>query len=616
MKFALGHWSKIQLGNPSQRVGEVRQLLDLHLEHLDAHPYDSDLQRLLREAQAALSKILTVEEAEFQQRSRCNGSNWVTTIPDFFTIPHVLVVIGIGLTILCEDGSLTRDINQIKAMGLCYYSKLLGPHQQGWPQLLDIQIPSLDASDREHATSDFSKNEIKEVVFSSNGDKALGLDGFTALLFQCKGGNLISIVRKVVFDAAVYKLWAERNRRVFRNEFFSPSYLSRKILETVQAKLNGEELKAQDGESNRNAAEDWNLHVDDLERPLVSEDLDLVPNQNSELVRDHVLEESCLITEGSFNSPRTHGLIYKQRLPSADAQSIQGMQFISCDSLVLDVISDPSEDLLVGHTLKNTLLVNRSFEERKHLKKGDISYGLTLSSGNDNYRESVAKDIADQRSSLSLEVISGPSRGLRCSLQSTNTSRLPLTLGRVSPSDLLLKDSEVSGKHAHINWNSNKLKWELVDMGSLNGTLLNSQAVIHPVSGSRHWSEPIELASGDIITVGTKSKVFVRITPQDERQIPFGVGMASDPMAVRRGGKKLPMEDVYYYQWPLPGVEQFGLFGICDGHGGAGAAKSASKLVFTFQVCFHATQDKISLGNLKEYSDIDLFQSDAFSISS
>ena len=58
-------------------------------------------------------------------------------------------------------------------------------------------------------------------------------------------------------------------------------------------------------------------------------------------------------------------------------------------------------------------------------------------------------------SSLTLEVISGPSRGDRCSISSKNTSRLPLTLGRVSPSDLLVKDSEVSGKHALINWNLN-----------------------------------------------------------------------------------------------------------------------------------------------------------------
>lgn len=29
-----------------------------------------------------------------------------------------------------------------------------------------------------------------------------------------------------------------------------------------------------------------------------------------------------------------------------------------------------------------------------------------------------------------------------------------MSLGRVSPADLVLKDSEVSGKHAHITWNS------------------------------------------------------------------------------------------------------------------------------------------------------------------
>ena len=88
--------------------------------------------------------------------------------------------------------------------------------------------------------------------------------------------------------------------------------------------------------------------------------------------------------------------------------------------------------------------------------------------------------------------------------------------------------------------------------------------------------------------------------------MPFGVGMASDPMAFRRGAKKLPMEDVCYYHWPLPGTDQvldlltldcnenvlhffgktkqpnppvlqFGVFGICDGHGGVAAANSASK---------------------------------------
>lgn len=59
---------------------------------------------------------------------------------------------------------------------------------------------------------------------------------------------------------------------------------------------------------------------------------------------------------------------------------------------------------------------------------------------------------------LTLEVISGPSRGARYSVQSTNKSKLPLILGRVSPSDVLVTDSEVSGKHAKINWNLN-VRW-------------------------------------------------------------------------------------------------------------------------------------------------------------
>ncbi|KAK9723473.1 hypothetical protein RND81_05G001100 [Saponaria officinalis] len=182
-------------------------------------------------------------------------------------------------------------------------------------------------------------------------------------------------------------------------------------------------------------------------------------------------------------------------------------------------------------------------------------------------------------SCLSLEVITGPACGLCYSLRSTDASKLPLTLGRVPPSNLILNDSEISGKHAMINWNPNKRKWELVDMGSLNGTLVNSKAISHPDSGSRTWGEPKELVDGDVITLGTTSKVNVHITSLTELKIPLGVSIASDPMSMRRGGKKLPMEDVSFHQWPLPGTDQFGVFGICDGHGGDLAAKSVSRIL-------------------------------------
>lgn len=56
--------------------------------------------------------------------------------------------------------------------------------------------------------------------------------------------------------------------------------------------------------------------------------------------------------------------------------------------------------------------------------------------------------------------------------------------------------------------------------------------------------------------ITTHPLLQVHITSRTECQVPFGVGVASDPMALRRGAKKLPMEDVCYYQWPLPGVDQ------------------------------------------------------------
>jgi protein phosphatase len=46
-------------------------------------------------------------------------------------------------------------------------------------------------------------------------------------------------------------------------------------------------------------------------------------------------------------------------------------------------------------------------------------------------------------------------------------------------------------------------------MGSLNGTLVNSHSISHPDLGSRKWGNPVELASDDIITLGTTTKVYV-----------------------------------------------------------------------------------------------------------
>ncbi|KAL8026251.1 hypothetical protein ABFS82_14G015500 [Erythranthe guttata] len=306
------------------------------------------------------------------------------------------------------------------------------------------------------------------------------------------------------------------------------------------------------------------IKVDDIERPLISGDLGILESQNNESISSNPTEQA------GFSSTHSGAVPPKQRHLSASSQLTHS------DSFILD-ISNTSEDF--GQTLKRPIGPNQFAEQRKHEKREDVNYKTRYSADKDTFKDFIPTYSTNRGSILMLDVISGPSRGLQYSVQSTDTSKLPVTMGRVSPGDLILKDSEVSGKHATINWNVNKLKWELVDMGSLNGTILNSQTVHIPQSGSRHWSNPVELSSGDVITLGTSSKILVNITAQTECKTPFGIGTASDAMALRRGGKKLPMEDVCYYKWPLPGMDQFGLFGICDGHGGADAATCVSKIM-------------------------------------
>ncbi|KAI5423503.1 hypothetical protein KIW84_046449 [Lathyrus oleraceus] len=288
--------------------------------------------------------------------------------------------------------------------------------------------------------------------------------------------------------------------------------------------------------------------VGELDRPLVVDD-DANASLNNELPRDYDLEGACYPNEVNFRSPRTHGqgLVHKQRLHnfSIPPNFHQGVAGGANDTLIVDVISDHSEPLVVAD-------VSQIFKLPPPPLLAQIPPKQSYQ--NDRLQDFVQKDITEQK------------------------VQEAASLWRVSPSDLLIKDSEVSGKHALINWNLDNLKWELVDMGSLNGTLLNSKSINHPDTGSRHWGDPMNLANGDVITLGTTSKIIVHITSQNHHHIPFGVGMTSDPMSLRRGGKKLPMEDVCYYHWPLPGLDQFGIFGICDGHGGDGAAKAASKL--------------------------------------
>ncbi|KAM7485574.1 hypothetical protein LguiA_001583 [Lonicera macranthoides] len=73
---------------------------------------------------------------------------------------------------------------------------------------------------------------------------------------------------------------------------------------------------------------------DDVERPLVSEDLDLVQNQRTEVSRKYVLAGAFPQSLRSFLSPRGHGLAYKQRLQPTAPQLTHSIQLFPFPPLI------------------------------------------------------------------------------------------------------------------------------------------------------------------------------------------------------------------------------------------------------------------------------------------
>jgi len=74
-----------------------------------------------------------------------------------------------------------------------------------------------------------------------------------------------------------------------------------------------------------------------------------------------------------------------------------------------------------------------------------------------------------------------------------------LEIGRDLSCDLVLEDSSVSRNHARVGWNGSG--WRLVDVGSKNGTTVNSE----PARGA-------ELRDGDQIGIGRLSGRFERLS--------------------------------------------------------------------------------------------------------
>ncbi len=83
----------------------------------------------------------------------------------------------------------------------------------------------------------------------------------------------------------------------------------------------------------------------------------------------------------------------------------------------------------------------------------------------------------------------------------TSPARRPITLGRIHTCDVILPDHSVSNEHAAFRKHPQSDVYQLVDMGSHNGTWLGDQPLVP--------RQPVALRSGQLITFGRMVLTFM-----------------------------------------------------------------------------------------------------------
>ena len=89
------------------------------------------------------------------------------------------------------------------------------------------------------------------------------------------------------------------------------------------------------------------------------------------------------------------------------------------------------------------------------------------------------------------------------------TDSQTVLIGRRDTNAVCLQDTGVSGKHCEVKFSAEQSIWQLVDLGSTNGTHLNKVQV----GASKGRSEPYSLCDGDKIHLGEHTVLIVTCRP-------------------------------------------------------------------------------------------------------
>jgi hypothetical protein len=149
------------------------------------------------------------------------------------------------------------------------------------------------------------------------------------------------------------------------------------------------------------------------------------------------------------------------------------------------------------------------FEEDESLGKGEFKVEASLTADPDSHEpkvstrepregqerpRAVSSDTAERMgAAASAELLVLDDEGQP--REKIAITRDPIVVGRLSSSDIVLADSNVSRRHAELRRDGST--WMLVDLGSTNGTLVNGKV-----------AREHRLEDGDRLTFGTSELVF------------------------------------------------------------------------------------------------------------
>ncbi|KAK9915385.1 hypothetical protein WJX75_008481 [Coccomyxa subellipsoidea] len=121
-----------------------------------------------------------------------------------------------------------------------------------------------------------------------------------------------------------------------------------------------------------------------------------------------------------------------------------------------------------------------------------------------------------------LDVTAGPSSGHSYTLAE---GLAEVTVGRLGGNTVAVNDNEVSGKHVAIRWDSSCRCWQVMDLGSLNGTTLNGRIIS---TSNRRRGKLWRLNDGDQLQLGVQSGIKITYLPSADA--PKGLSLGPKPV--------------------------------------------------------------------------------------